>query len=301
MSRDPLRVSESISWDTDAYVDLPAIVAGALISAAIAFLLTTFGSAIGLTMLSPWRGEGVSGTVFVLAIGLWTIWVVVSSMMTGGYVAGRLRRRIADISDHEVEVRDGLNGLVVWALATLFVAWMTANATAGAAKAGGAALQAGAAATAEAASTAASEIADSDAANEALGSVADNLRSVTDRLLRSSQPASDETITRMLADATGADPDATDREFLVQAIANRTGLSTDEAAARVDEAYAEARRLADEARAVADKARKVGVLVAFVSAASLLAGAVGAWWAATRGGRHRDQRTDFSRYIRFSD
>jgi len=292
MSSDPLRIHESFDLGGTAYVDLPAIVAGALVGSAVAFLLTTFGSAIGLTMLSPWRGEGTSATVFVVAIGLWTLWVIVSSMMTGGYVAGRLRRRVADVSDHEVEVRDGINGLVVWALATLFTAWLTASVAAGAAKAGGEALKAGAEVTASAAGEAAAALTD-DSDNP--------LQAATDRLLRSSQPASDDTIARLVQAAASGDPDPADREYLIQAISTRTGLSPEEAATRVDQAYAEARRLADEARAVADKARKVGVLIAFLTAASLLAGAVGAWWAATRGGRHRDQRTDFSRYVHFTD
>lgn len=293
MSSEPFGLNDGLDVSTNAYVDLPAIIAGALLAAAVASLLTTFGSAIGLTMLSPWRGEGVSATVFTVAIGLWTLWVIVSSMMAGGYVAGRLRRRVSDIADHEVEIRDGLNGLVVWALATLFGAWFTMSVTAGAAKAGGEALKAGAEVTATAAGTAAAELTGSGAV--------DPLRAATDRLLRSSQPASDESIARMIAAAATGEPDPMDRQYLIQAISTRTGLTLEEATSRVDAAYAEARRLADEARAAADKARKIGILIAFLTAASLLAGAVGAWWAATRGGRHRDRHTDFSRWVRFTD
>lgn len=288
-----LDVNDTPTAEKSAYVDLPAIIAGALIAAAIAFLLTTFGSAIGLTMLSPWRGEGASGTMFVAAVGLWTIWVTVTSMMLGGYVAGRMRRRVGDLDDHEVEVRDGINGLVVWALATLVGAWLTASIAAGAARAGGAALKAGAEATAAVAGTAAATMADRAGV--------DSLQSATDRLLRSAQPASDETIARMIEAAATGEPAPADREWLIGAVATRTGLTPEEATQRVDAAYAEARRIADEARAAADTARRVGVLVGFVGAASLLAGAVGAWWAATRGGRHRDQRTDLSRYLRFAD
>ncbi|MGE3771767.1 MAG: hypothetical protein AB7I32_02510 [Gammaproteobacteria bacterium] len=288
-----LDVNETPATEKAAYVDLPAIIAGALLAAAIAFLLTTFGSAVGLSMLSPWRGEGASGTVFIAAVGLWTIWVTVSSMMLGGYVAGRMRRRVADMADHEVEVRDGINGLVVWALAALFGAWLTASVAAGAARAGGAALKAGAEATAAVAAPAAAA-----AADRADG---DTLQAATDRLLRSAQPASDEVIARTIAAAATGEPSPADREWLIGAVATRTGLTPEEATQRVDAAYAEARRLADEARAAADTARRVGVLVGFLGAASLLAGAVGAWWAATRGGRHRDQRTDFSRYVRFAD
>lgn len=293
MSTETVIVGEVPVGEKTAYVDLPAIVAGALLAAAIAFLLTTFGSAVGLSMVSPWRGEGTSGTVFIAAIGLWTVWVTVSSMMLGGYVAGRMRRRVADMVDHEVEVRDGINGLVVWALAALFGAWLTANVAAGAARAGGEALKAGATVTAAAAGTAAAAVADDLDASP--------VQAATDRLLRSSQPASDEAIARTIAAAASGDPAPADREWLIGAVATRTGLTPEEATQRVDAAYAEARRVADEARAAADTARRIGVLVGFVGAASLLAGAVGAWWAATRGGRHRDARTDFSRYVLFAD
>ena len=35
-------------------------------------------------------------------------------MMCGGYLTGRLRRRVHDASEHESDVRDGAHGLVVW-------------------------------------------------------------------------------------------------------------------------------------------------------------------------------------------
>lgn len=293
MRTESVPVGGVLETDTVAFVDLPAIVAGALLAAAIAFLLTTFGSAVGLTLVSPWRGDGVSGTVFVVAIGLWTVWVTVTAMMLGGYVAGRMRRRVAALADHEVEVRDGINGLVVWALATLLGAWLTASVAAGAARAGGEALKAGAQATASVAKPAVGAIAEN--------ADVDSLQATTDRLLRSAQPANDAAIARMIDAAATIDPSPADRDYLINAVATRTGLTPEEAMQRVDAAYAEARRIAGEARAAADTARRIGVLVGFVGAASLLAGAVGAWWAATRGGRHRDQRTDFSRHIRFAD
>lgn len=295
MSTEPLRISERLDSNTESLIDLSAIIGGALLATALAFLLTTFGSAVGLSMLSPYRGEGSSGTGFIVAIGLWMIWVVVSSMMAGGYVAGRMRQRVADIADHEVEIRDGFNGLVVWALATIFGAWLTVNVTIGAARTSGEVVEAGASAAAGAAAS-------------VLGAAIDDVDPIsvaTDRLLRSSQPASDDSIARLLATAASADPDVTDpdgdRQYLVNAVASRIGLTPEEAATRVDAAYAKARELADDAREAADTARKIGVLLAFVTAASLLAGAVGAWWAANRGGRHRDQRTDFSRLTHWED
>jgi hypothetical protein len=41
------------------YVDWPAIFGGAVVGAAVAFVLSTFGTDLGLSLVSPYRGEGV--------------------------------------------------------------------------------------------------------------------------------------------------------------------------------------------------------------------------------------------------
>jgi hypothetical protein len=54
----------------------------------------------------------------------------------------------------------------------------------------------------------------------------------------------------------------------------------------------------DDAKAraadAAETARKTAVVAAFLTAASLLISAVGAYWAAMKGGRHRDEGTEFA-------
>ena len=60
-----------------------------------------------------------------------------------------------------------------------------------------------------------------------------------------------------------------------------------EAEKRVTEAFAEANRAVKEA---ADKARRAAVLTGFVTAASLVVSLGAAWWAALRGGHHRDNQ-----------
>ena len=76
-----------------------------------------------------------------------------------------------------------------------------------------------------------------------------------------------------------------DRSYLASIVAQRTGLPQAEAERRVNETIAEANRAAREA---ADKARHAGVLAGFVTAASLLISLAAAWWAAQKGGNHRD-------------
>jgi hypothetical protein len=71
------------------------------------------------------------------------------------------------------------------------------------------------------------------------------------------------------------------RAYLVQLVAQRAGISQQEADKRVNDAF-------NAAREAADKARRAGVLTGFVTAASLVLSLGAAWWAALRGGHHRD-------------
>ena len=59
----------------------------------------------------------------------------------------------------------------------------------------------------------------------------------------------------------------------------------------MDEAQKAADELAAKAKEAANVARKVGIVSAFLIAASLLLGFAGAYWAAGMGGRHRDEAT----------
>ena len=72
-----------------------------------------------------------------------------------------------------------------------------------------------------------------------------------------------------------------DRTYLAQVVAQRSGISQQEAEHRVDDAITTARQ-------AADKARHAAVLTGFVTAASLILSLGAAWFAASRGGHHRD-------------
>lgn len=100
------------------YVDWPSILAGAVVASAIAFVFTTFGAAVGLTLVSPYEGDG-SAMAAVIAVGSWMLWTTISSFMAGGYIAGRMRRRVDSANADEVAVRDGIHGLAVWGAAIL--------------------------------------------------------------------------------------------------------------------------------------------------------------------------------------
>ena len=91
---------------------------------------------------------------------------------------------------------------------------------------------------------------------------------------------------------------ADDRAYLAQVVATETGLPQAEAEARVDQAITAVETARDEAAAAAETARRTAVIAAFLIAASLLVSALGAFWAAQKGGKHRDENTVFADVFR---
>jgi hypothetical protein len=74
------------------YVEWSAIFARSILASAIIVLMTAFGSAIGLSLVSPYHGP--SPAIFYVVLAQWFTWITVSSSVAGGYVTGRLRRPI---------------------------------------------------------------------------------------------------------------------------------------------------------------------------------------------------------------
>jgi hypothetical protein len=104
------------------YVDLPAIIGGAVLAIAISLVLVNFGAAVGLTVPHEYHAEGDNAWVGIIIVGLWGIWIQVLAAFAGGYLAGRMRRPVAGSKAHEREIRDGAHGLLVWAAGTVAVA-----------------------------------------------------------------------------------------------------------------------------------------------------------------------------------
>lgn len=100
------------------------------------------------------------------------------------------------------------------------------------------------------------------------------------------------------ASAISGELPADDRTYLAQIVARNTGLSEEEAQARVDQVVTAMDEAKAQATEAAETARKTGVLAAFLTAASFLVSAAGAFWAAQKGGQHRDQGTVFANVFR---
>jgi hypothetical protein len=174
---------------------------------------------------------------------------------------------------------------------------------------------AGDAATAPAADTAAAPAADATAApaaTDATAAPATDTTAATEPAAATeasigiapvNDPANDDAVRAeagriFAANTVTGEFNADDRTYLAQVVATETGLPQAEAEARVDQAITAVETARDEAAAAAETARKTAVVGAFLVAATLLVSAIGAFWAAQKGGRHRDEGTDFATVFR---
>jgi hypothetical protein len=290
------------------YVEWGPIAAGAAAAAATSVLLLTFGSAIGLTAVSPWPNSGLPWWLIGLIAALWILIVQAGSYALGGYLAGRLRAPVSAIPTQEREFRDGAHGFLVWAVGLIVSAIVVGWTVSGAVKTG-----------TEAVSTVAGTA--TGAAAGALANQADAFAYTVDKLMRATPgqppaasaadtgaataPADGDAGTARTEPTSNADkvevgrifalslsngalaPD--DRTYLASLISERTGLPQADAEARVDQAYTALQDAEAKAREAADKARVAAALGAFLTAAAVLIAAVAAAAGAGLGGRHRDE------------
>jgi hypothetical protein len=273
--------SAAAGRDQSSYVDWPAIIAGIVLASAISLVLISFGSAVGLNFVDFGYGDAPNPIFVGIAAATWFLWVQISSFMAGGYLTGRLRRRYFDANEDESDLRDGAHGLLVWAGAAILGTMIAVGGVGAAANAVGSA--------AATATTAASNVA------EGAADAVDPNAYFVDTMFRSAQPAADSETARgeasrifaqaALGDGTVAEED---RTYLASVVAANTGL------ARVDQTIANVEAARQEALEAARIARNTAIIGAFLLAASLLVSAIGAYWAAQKGGNHRDENTVFA-------
>jgi hypothetical protein len=252
-------------------VSWAAVTAGAVASCALTVVLLAFGTGLGLSVVSPWAGAGVSATTFKIGTGLYLIVIAMLSSSIGGYIAGRLRSRWIGVRSDEVYFRDTAHGFISWAFATVLgVVLLASPATS---LIGGAA----SGATRAAASTA---------------SQAGPMDGYVDTLFRTDAPAAQSAgsapdsraeMLRLFSSSfrNGGDLKPADRDYVSRMVAARTGLSQADADKRVND-------VVTQIKADTDAARKASAQLAFWLTASLLLGAFCASLAATEGGGLRD-------------
>ena len=246
------------------YLQWTPVIAGALAATAMSLILVTFAAAVGLGVSSTaptWRDA--SAALWILS-GIYLILQAVLSFGFGAYIAGRLRRSLAAGPSDEVETRDGIHGLAVWALAVVIGSLVAGFV-------GAAALNRPSVSTANA-------------------SAAEPLLSYElDRLFRSPRRPPNVDLRseraeagRILLTSSGHDGvSADDRGYLIQQVGSTTGLAANDSERRVDTGIA-------NAKTAITRSRRSTIILAFSLATAMLLGAVTAWAAACAGGRHRD-------------
>ena len=247
------------------YLHWTPIFAGAIVAAAVSFVLLSFGSGIGLAVASPSSSWRDTSSVLALLGGLWLLLTSLAAFGLGGYLAGSLREAWSAAPPDAVEFRDGIHGVLVWGLAILMGALLTLSASR--TVAGRADLTTPTATTAE-----------------------PLLAFELDRLFRSDRSAAElgndseirAQAARIITTAIGRKGmEQDDRDYLVRLVQARAGLAQPEAEHRVNQAIGQARD------AIA-KARHGTVILTFMIGCSLLLGLAVAWLAAAAGGQHRD-------------
>lgn len=277
-------------------VSWAAIFAGAAAAAALSLILVILGFGLGLSAISPWSTSGAAATVGISA----AIWLGVTQILAsgmGGYLAGRLRVKWADLHGDEVYFRDTAHGMLSWAISTLVTAAFLGSAISGII--GGGAKLVGETAAAGV-STMAQSAAVAGAASGDAGGGADMTSYFVDRLFRSDQAPPSDDPAQVAAEAgrilmnslrTGTLADD-DKAYLAQRVAERTNMSPPEAEKRVTEVYTQATESLDniknQAKEAADTARKAAATSALWTFVALLLGAFFASLAAVWGGRRRD-------------
>jgi hypothetical protein len=256
--------------ETSADIQWSSVIAGAICASALAFVLHAFAGAVGISLTSTaptWRD---SSAALVLLSGLYLVLVASASYGFGAYIAARLRVPSATTSDIS-EFRNGVDGLLVWALATLLTGLI-----------------------ALAVAQAAPHLATPSGSSEQTTVVGENIISYDlDRLFRSERRPQGlleninypraEAARILLTASSHRGMQTEDRNYLVRLVATVTGLAPPDAERRVDQVTA-------QAKDNISRARRTGVILGFMVGAAALLGAAVAWYVASETGRYRDNR-----------
>jgi hypothetical protein len=249
-------------------VSWAAVIGGAFVAAALSLILLALGTGLGFSSVSIWSNVGASASTIGMAAVVWLIVMQIISSSMGGYLAGRLRTKWANIHTDEVYFRDTAHGFLTWAVALVITAAFLASAATSMVGSTGAGVATGV---------------------QAEGQEFDPNGYFVDMLFRSDSVKSESNAVsvrgeggRILANALRQkEIPAADKSYLTQLVATRTGLTQADAEKRVSDVFAAAQEAADTAR----KMVAHSLLWAFLA---LLIGAFCASLGATIGGRQRD-------------
>jgi hypothetical protein len=274
------------------YVEWGPIILGTLAALAMLVVLMAFGSALGLSVVSPQPYAGISAKGAAVLAGLYVALVHVAAFAAGGYLAGRLRSPWTTDTLVERQFRDGAHGFAVWSLGVVLGAILALSGAAGVLKAGTAIAAAGTAGAASNPAVAQNPMQPTDYAVDRLLAPAPGTTATGNAAANASRADLAAPIARAFsANLHNPQLDANDRTMLASLVSQRTGLSQADAEKRVDQAFADLKMAEQKARDAADKARKTTLIAAFLAAAAMAIGAAAACAGAALGARHRDEQT----------
>lgn len=304
-------VSTPVIGDHGHAMSWAAVFAGAVAAAALSLILLVLGVGLGLSSVSPWSTRGMSATTAGVGTVVWVLFVALVASGMGGYLAGRLRSRWAQAHVDEVYFRDTAHGFLAWAVATLLTAGLLTS-TIGSIVGMGAEAGASVVGAAGTAATSMAAGAGGAVAGQAKSEGGSTMGYFTDSLFRpmAGAPAASAASSPTGGDSaqSGAAPaevgkilahsmssgaiSPEDSKYVAQLIAQRTGMSQQDAEKRVADTYAKAQQAVQDAetkaKEAADKARKAAAYTSLWLFVSLLLGAFTASLMATFGGRRRD-------------
>jgi hypothetical protein len=254
-----------------------AVFAGVVIAVAIMVVLNLLGLAIGLATIDPATGDTPGGKALTLGAGIW--WVV--SALIALYVGGWVASRLAGAFRNETGT---MHGLLVWGTSTLAMIWLGSSAVG--ALVGGTfrALGSGAEVAGQAAASGAQAV-----ARTATGDDDHGYRRELDEMLRTergggareaaaprteSQTTADRDLANVIEGVVrGGDVDTEDA---ARQLAERTGMSQQEAEAKIESWKGSARRAKEKAGQKAEELKEGAIEAGEKTARSL---SVASFWA----------------------
>lgn len=278
--------SSAVSW--------AAILAGAAAAAALSLILLVLGTSLGISAVSPWVHEGISAATLGWSAILWISFTQLLAFGMGGYIAGRLRTRWIGVHEDEVYFRDTAHGFLAWAVASLLSAALLTSVISSIIGSG---IQTGASVAGGAAHGVAQTHHEAMHSSGLTAYFVDTLFrpdvNAAGHSVKPTEASSTAEVTLIFVNAihNGALP-AEDKRFVAEIVTQRTGLSPTHAEQRVSETYSRLQTRLHDAeiatKEAADKTRKASAYAGLWLFVSLLIGAFFASWAATFGGKHRD-------------
>lgn len=280
----------TIEIDQDSGTSWGAIFAGAACAASLSFILLILGFGLGISVVSPWSNTSASLTAIGISSIVWVAFTQILASGLGGYIAGRLRVRWPGVHVDEVYFRDTAHGLITWAIATLVAAVLLTSAVTTVIGRG---FKAG-----------------MDVAGEVVNGTVEGATGMAsslpgtyfiDTLLRtapvSDSDRADETVRKeltsiFLRSLAAGEFSSEDEQYVASVISRYTGLSEDQAQARITQVFANAQQAAMELETATKEATDAARVISGTSALwmfiALLCGAFFASLMAMFGGRQRD-------------